>query len=83
VGFLTDFGFLINVKPIFNSFYPFLGVIGQFWRLTSWRKLEMRNYLPNYITKACLRPQDNIEGIQSRIMLKRSQAKAILRQIRF
>ena len=28
VGFLTDFGFLINVKPIFNGFYPFLGVIG-------------------------------------------------------
>jgi hypothetical protein len=43
VGFLTDFGFLINVNPIFNVFTPFLGVIGHFWSLIVWRKLEMSN----------------------------------------
>jgi hypothetical protein len=83
VGFLTDFGFLINVKPIFNGFYPFLGVIGWFWSLTSWRKLEMSNQLPSYITKFCLRLGDSFEGIQSRVLVRRSQAKAILRQRSF
>jgi hypothetical protein len=28
------------IKPIFNGFSPFLGVIGQFWSLNSWRKLR-------------------------------------------
>jgi hypothetical protein len=28
VGFLTDFGFLINVKPIFNNFLELLGSFG-------------------------------------------------------
>jgi hypothetical protein len=28
VGFLTDFGFLINVKPIFNNFWELLGSFG-------------------------------------------------------
>jgi hypothetical protein len=37
----------------------------------------MSNQLPIYLTQACLRPWG---GIQSRILLRRSQAKAILRQ---
>jgi hypothetical protein len=39
----------------------------------------MSNQLPSYIIQACLRP---LGGIQSRIMLRRSQAKAILRRRR-
>jgi hypothetical protein len=56
VGFITIFGFLIVIKPIFNVFSPFLGVIGHFWSLNFRRKLEMSNQLPSYITQACLRP---------------------------
>jgi hypothetical protein len=60
VGFITNFWVLIVIKPIFNGFSPFLGVIGQFWSLNSWRKLEMSNQLPSYITKACLKPWEGI-----------------------
>jgi hypothetical protein len=80
VVFLTNFWVLIVIKPMFNGFSPFLGVIGHLWSLNFRRKLEVRNQLPIYITQACLRPY---EGIQSRVMLKRSQAKAILRQRSF
>jgi hypothetical protein len=50
VDFITNFWVLIIVNPIFNVFSPFLGVIGQFLSLNSWRKLEMSNQLPRYIT---------------------------------
>jgi hypothetical protein len=39
--FVTKFGFIIIIMPIFNGFLPFLGDIGHFWRPDSWRKLGM------------------------------------------
>ena len=71
--------FIINM-PIFSWFSPFLGDIGHFWSPNFWRKLEMSNQLQSYINQACLRP---LESSQSRVMLKKIQAKAMLMQWSF
>ena len=63
--------------PIISRFLPFLGDIGHFWRPNSWRKLELSNQLQGYINQACLRPNT---VIQSRVILKKSQAKVSLMQ---
>jgi hypothetical protein len=75
--FVIEFGFLLLIQPIISRFSPFLGDIGHFWRPDSWRKLELSNQLQGYINQACLRP---LAVSQSRVMLEKSQAKAMLMQ---
>jgi hypothetical protein len=75
LGFITNFWFLSVIRAVFNGFSPFLGDIGHFLSLIFVRKLEMSNQLPSYNPGLF----EAMGGIQSRVMLRRSQAKAILR----
>jgi hypothetical protein len=78
VGFCYVFGFFFQlIMPIISRFTPFLGDIRHFWRPDSWRKLGMLNQLQGYINQAYLRLNT---VIQSRVMLKKSQAKGSLMQ---
>jgi hypothetical protein len=56
VGFLLMFWIFIDIVPVINGFYPFLGDIGHFWSPNFGRKLGMDNQLQIYINQACLRP---------------------------
>jgi hypothetical protein len=55
-----------------------LGVIGHFWSLNSWRKLEMDNQLPNYLTKAMFEAMGTaFESIQSRDAEAEAKSKPV------
>ena len=86
MGILTKFWVLLLIKPIFNVINPFLGVIGHFWSLNSWRKLEMDNQLHHYLSKAILRQKGQLlRAIQSRdaeakLSLSQFEAGKLLRR---